>query len=225
MNITMIVILIFILRECPIMESSELKKTRGNSSRNNTSSRPTPSKFRTNVDLQTEERLRERWNQFMSERTKQVEFVSALSSPSQIYVIRDKDLYISCGLNRPLNGRLKISFMRLSSFSLLSVGTKLHTPDPRVEVINNESKVWTIRVRNVGAEDSGVYECILNTEPSIRESFKVTVIESHVHIVPSEPGKFELLMGLSIYVLNHLNSLNFEWLEYPDRHVPANLMD
>ena len=58
-----------------------------------------------------------------------------------------------------------------------------------MEVINTKSKVWTIKVRNVRSEDSGVYECILNTEPSLRESFSVTVIDSHVHIVPSEPGK------------------------------------
>ena len=192
----MYVVFIVILRECPIMEPSEIllsRNTDNNNNRNSTSSSKTlkfQPQVRTNVDLQTEERLRERWNQFMSERTKQIQFEAGLSSPSQIFVIRDKDLYISCGLNRPLNGRLKLSFMRLAGFSLLSVGTKLHTPDPRVEVINTKSKVWTIKVRNVRSEDAGTYECILNTEPSLRESFAVSVIDSHIHIVPSEPGKW-----------------------------------
>ena len=76
---------------------------------------------RTAVDLQTEERLRERWNLFMSERTKQLAFVDDLSSPEEVHVVAGKDLYLSCGFNRPLNGRLKISFMRLKDFQLLSV--------------------------------------------------------------------------------------------------------
>ena len=89
-------------------------------------------------DPRTERRLRERWDAFVRSRSSPVAIDPALSSPERVDAVAGKDLYLSCGLSRPLAGRLRISFLRLSDLNLLSVGRKMHTPDPRIEVLHSE---------------------------------------------------------------------------------------
>lgn len=141
------------------------------------------------LDLLTEERLRERWNKFMLERTRPMAFNNSITSPSQIHTVRDKSLFLSCGFNRELTGRLRISFMRIQDLNLLAVSKKLHSPDPRIEIINSPEspQIWTLKLNRMRASDSGLYECQLNTQPeTLRRIFNVSVIEARIHIEPAD---------------------------------------
>eukprot|EP00094_Tigriopus_californicus_P003829 TCALIF_03685-PA protein Name:"Similar to Dscaml1 Down syndrome cell adhesion molecule-like protein 1 homolog (Mus musculus)" AED:0.20 eAED:0.34 QI:0/-1/0/1/-1/1/1/0/379 len=141
------------------------------------------------LDLLTEERLRERWNKFMLERTRPMEFNNSITSPQQIHTVRDKSLFLSCGFNRELTGRLRISFMRIQDLNLLAVSKKLHSLDPRIEIINSleSPQIWTLKLNRMRASDSGLYECQLNTQPkTLRRIFNVTVIEARIHIQPAD---------------------------------------
>ncbi len=90
------------------------------------------------LDPRTERRLRERWDAFVESRSRPVAIDPALSSPEEVHAVAGKDLYLSCGLTRPLAGRLRISFLRLADLNLLSVGRRMHTPDTRIQVLHSE---------------------------------------------------------------------------------------
>ena len=142
------------------------------------------------MDSRTEQRLRDRWNAFMSERTKPVEFVMEHSSPRTVHAVEGKPLFLSCAFNRELTGKLRVSFMRIRDIALLSVGRKLHLPDPRIEVINKPEapRVWTLKLNEVRNTDAGLYECQLNTNPETkRVIFNVSVVATGIAISPPDP--------------------------------------
>ena len=95
------------------------------------------------------------------------------SSPLNLTYVEGQNVFISCSLNRPLrkDSRHKVSFLRLRDFGLLFVGSQRHNRDPRLEVSPSPDQIrreWTLQIRGARQNDSGIYECQLNTEPQSR---------------------------------------------------------
>ncbi len=72
------------------------------------------------------------------ERTRPVTVDPLLSSPSEVHAVAGKDLYLSCGLSRPLTGRARVSFLRLADLNLVrnlhrcsSRGSDYREPPPQ----------------------------------------------------------------------------------------------
>jgi hypothetical protein len=148
-----------------------------------------------------EERLRERWDEFMAAHSKPLAFDETLSSPASVAVVAGKDLRLTCGLTRPLTGRQRISFIRQSDTTasallgpeglalLLSVGESMNSQDARLEVrrTRDDPRVWTLTARAADSHDAGRYECQLNTLPNATSRFfDVVVVKSNVSILPAE---------------------------------------
>ena len=76
--------------------------------------------------MAAEQRLRDRWKAYLAEATKEIGFDAAASSPKRVTAITNRDLLITCAINRPLRGQLRLSFIRLRDFSLLFVGKQRH---------------------------------------------------------------------------------------------------
>jgi len=80
-----------------------------------------------NVDTKAiERRLRDRWKAFLAEATKEIHFNRSTSSPKNVTAIANRDLLITCTINRPIRGQYRLSFIRLKDFSLLFVGERRH---------------------------------------------------------------------------------------------------
>ena len=100
-------------------------------------------------------------------------FIFQTSSSLNLTYVEGQSIFISCSLNRPLrkDSSHKVSFLRLNDFALLFVGSRRHTRDQRIDVspaTDPIRKEWTLQVRNAKQNDSGVYECQLNTQPNSR---------------------------------------------------------
>ena len=80
-----------------------------------------------------------------------------------------RDTVVSCGsLTKPLRPPHTISFIRVSDFSLLFVGTARSIKDQRFQVLKNSDTQWSLQIKNLSLSDSGDYECQINTVPKIR---------------------------------------------------------
>ena len=76
--------------------------------------------------MAAEQRLRDRWKAYLAEATKEIDFDGVASSPTRITAITNRDLLITCAVNRPLRGQYRLSFIRLRDFRLLFVGKQSH---------------------------------------------------------------------------------------------------
>ena len=144
---------------------------------------------------ETEERLRARWNAFLAENSRQVDFDNATSSKPMITAVAGRDLLITCALNKPLRGQHRLSFIRLDDFSLLFVGQKRSIKDQRFQVLHNDGgpdeSVWSLKIQNVKVSDSGAYECQINTVPKpTSHVVRVEVVTGQIWIIPSDPRVF-----------------------------------
>lgn len=55
-----------------------------------------------------EEQLQTRWEAIVRERSKSLAFEPTLTSASKIHVVEGRDIFISCGFNKQLGGKLKV---------------------------------------------------------------------------------------------------------------------
>ncbi|CAB4058328.1 unnamed protein product [Lepeophtheirus salmonis] len=132
-------------------------------------------------------KLKERWNAFLEKRGREIAFDST-SSSLNITSVAGKDVYLTCALNKPIRGKYKISLMRLRDLNLLAVDKSLHTKDPRMEILKSslENRVWTLKIRDAVPEDSGLYECHLNSIPKSKTLLlSMTIIEGRIRILPT----------------------------------------
>ena len=134
--------------------------------------------------------MRERWNAFLAENSKALDFNNATSSKTKVTGIKGHDLLITCAVNKPLRGQHRLSFIRLNDFSLLFVGQKRSIKDQRFQVLHDkeDETLWSLQIRSLQNRDSGSYECQINTEPYHRSHVvQVEVNEGHIWIIPSDP--------------------------------------
>ena len=93
-----------------------------------------------------EARLKERWQAFLAETSKAMDFVNSTSTV--VDGIVGRDVMVTCALNKPLRRPHTLSFIRLDDFSLLFVGLNRSTKDQRFQVLKNNDRQWSLQVLN-----------------------------------------------------------------------------
>ena len=80
--------------------------------------------------------------------------------------------------------------MRKRDLHILTIDTTVYTNDDRFESVHpnqtrnpmerarfgEQSPDWVLKIRNSKVEDSGVYECQINTEPKRSKKYQLLVI-------------------------------------------------
>ncbi|KAL1509840.1 hypothetical protein ABEB36_004517 [Hypothenemus hampei] len=78
---------------------------------------------------------------------------------------------------RNLSYEKVVSWIRSKDIHILTSGSLTFASDYRFEVVHSDSNndFWGLRIRGVKVEDSGQYECQVNTEPKMSLAYKLTV--------------------------------------------------
>ncbi|CAG9772655.1 unnamed protein product [Ceutorhynchus assimilis] len=93
-----------------------------------------------------------------------------------IEAIEGQTVIIPCTVTN-LSREKVVSWIRSKDIHILSSGPHIFSSDYRFEVVHNDRNIdfWGLRIRGVKADDTGQYECQVNTEPKMSLAFKLTV--------------------------------------------------
>ena len=91
-----------------------------------------------------EKKLRERWEAFLAENSKAMDFSN--TTATVVNGIIGRDLVVPCTLNKPLRLPHTLSFIRLEDFSLLFVGLNRSIKDKRFQVLRHNDHQWGLQV-------------------------------------------------------------------------------
>ncbi|XP_050734193.1 zwei Ig domain protein zig-8-like [Eriocheir sinensis] len=84
--------------------------------------------------------------------------------------------FIPCIVNNL--GQRSVSWVRHHDIHVLTVGRFTFTNDDRFEVHHDDgSNEWLLRLRSPTTNDSGTYECQINTKPTITQLINLVVLE------------------------------------------------
>jgi len=101
----------------------------------------------------------------------------------------DPNVLVTVGQTAKLPCRVKnlfehytVSWIRAKDVSVLSVGHLTFSSDKRISVLEEpkprmSASDWSLTIANASVEDTGVYECQINTDPKINKKFYLTVKE------------------------------------------------
>lgn len=96
--------------------------------------------------------------------------------PTNILAIEGSNVILSCHIEN-LGDRMVI-WIRNSDLQILTAGLATFSSDNRFKV-NHENTIderdWSLLITNVKLEDSGLYECQINTEYKMKLNINLTV--------------------------------------------------
>ncbi|XP_066252684.1 zwei Ig domain protein zig-8-like [Euwallacea similis] len=97
-------------------------------------------------------------------------------STRDIEAIEGQTVIIPCTV-RNLSHEKIVSWIRMRDVHILTSGSHAFASDYRFEVVHSVSNedFWGLRIRGVKADDTGQYECQVNTEPKLSLAYKLTV--------------------------------------------------
>jgi len=117
-----------------------------------------------------------------------------ISAP-YIDIARSPNVSVSLGRTATLRCRTvnvvkkSVSWLRHKDVNLLSVGRYLYTKDARMKVMEDRGRGdWMLEIRNVKHSDAGDYECQVNTNPLLKHTVALSVVEPYTEILGDSPG-------------------------------------
>lgn len=99
-----------------------------------------------------------------------------LKVPTSIQAIEGSDVILSCYIEH-LNDKM-VFWIRNFDLQILTAGLTTFSSDLRFKVNHENSideKDWSLLISNVKAEDQGLYECQVNTEPKMKYNINLFV--------------------------------------------------
>ena len=67
--------------------------------------------------------------------------------------------------------------MRKKDLRILTMAFYTYTTDERIQPLHDEgSNEWVLKISNPTQQDSGIYQCQVNTEPKLSLAFNLLVI-------------------------------------------------
>merc|ERR1712126_220869 len=102
-----------------------------------------------------------------------------LPSARNLTVTEGEDASLPCRVKN-LFQHYTVSWIRASDVTVLSVGHLTFSSDERFSVLEIPrprlaASDWSLIVKNASVEDSGMYECQVNTDPKMNRKFHLTV--------------------------------------------------
>lgn len=99
-----------------------------------------------------------------------------LKVPTNVSAIQGSNVILSCRIENL--GDKMVFWIRNSDLQILTAGISTFSSDTRFKV-NHENAVdekdWSLLITNVRLEDSGLYECQINTEVKMKLNINLTV--------------------------------------------------
>ena len=76
---------------------------------------------------------------------------------------------------------MKVSWIRQRDLHVLTIGNVVYTSDARIAIKNvttpeSITVEWNLHIFPTRVEDSGIYECQINTEPKKSKAFHLDVV-------------------------------------------------
>ncbi|XP_068239907.1 zwei Ig domain protein zig-8-like [Palaemon carinicauda] len=124
-------------------------------------------------------------------------------TPSTV-VARTKDsAFLPCSVANL--GEKTVTWMRQRDLHILTAGILTYSADERFKVLHKKgSEEWTLQIKFAMREDSGVYECHVNSDPKISRHVKL-IVKDHSQLDPpwvfglpqttTDPGPLVLIEG------------------------------
>ncbi|XP_066948896.1 zwei Ig domain protein zig-8-like isoform X2 [Macrobrachium rosenbergii] len=124
-------------------------------------------------------------------------------TPSRV-VARAKDsAFLPCSVANL--GEKAVTWMRQRDLHILTAGILTYSADERFKVLHKEgSEEWTLQIKFATREDSGIYECHVNSDPKISRQVEL-IVKDHsqldspwVYGLPqttTDPGPVVLIEG------------------------------
>jgi len=117
-----------------------------------------------------------------------------LPSAVKIQVLSGQVSTLECRVTS-LSSHHTVSWIRLHDISVLTVGGLVFSSDPRIDVVSysrpgHSLGSWTLSIRDSRVEDSGTYQCQVNTEPTRRKTYTLEV-EDNTETIYGQPDKDE----------------------------------
>ncbi|XP_059081452.1 zwei Ig domain protein zig-8-like isoform X1 [Tigriopus californicus] len=101
---------------------------------------------------------------------------------TKVIVAADRIAILECRV-RNLDDRA-VSWIRKADIHILTMGKIVYTTDKRFSIEHSmASDNWILKLRNAQVDDSGIYECQINTEPKRSKAYLLQVVESNAKIV------------------------------------------
>ncbi|XP_071529954.1 zwei Ig domain protein zig-8-like [Panulirus ornatus] len=98
------------------------------------------------------------------------------ATPLKVRAYAGTNAFIPCIVNNL--GQRSVSWVRHMDIHVLTVGRFTFTNDDRFEVHHDDgSNEWVLKLRSPTVEDSGIYECQINTKPTITQLITLSVLE------------------------------------------------
>ncbi|XP_045128172.1 zwei Ig domain protein zig-8-like [Portunus trituberculatus] len=106
-------------------------------------------------------------------------------TPHRVYAYAGTTAFIPCVVNNL--GQRSVSWVRHHDIHVLTVGRFTFTNDDRFEVHHDDgSNEWLLRLRSPSANDTGIYECQINTKPTITQLIRLEVLEPRAVITAGQ---------------------------------------
>ncbi|XP_077514575.1 basigin-like isoform X1 [Amblyomma americanum] len=106
-----------------------------------------------------------------------VEYEHLLRSPNVRNVTTQlgQTMYLHCVVDSA-SDRM-VSWIRLRDFHLLTVGLTRYTSDERFQTVHMQfSNNWALQIRDAQLRDAGLYECLVNSDPPLRQVVSLRVV-------------------------------------------------
>ncbi|XP_042205792.1 zwei Ig domain protein zig-8-like [Homarus americanus] len=98
------------------------------------------------------------------------------ATPLKVRAYAGHTAFIPCLVNNL--GQRSVSWVRHQDIHVLTVGRFTFTNDDRFEVQHDDgSNEWVLKLRTPSVNDSGTYECQINTKPTITQLITLRVLE------------------------------------------------
>ncbi|XP_068247529.1 zwei Ig domain protein zig-8-like [Palaemon carinicauda] len=98
------------------------------------------------------------------------------ATPLHVKAYAGNPVIIRCIVNNL--GQRSVSWIRHQDIHVLAVGRFAFTNDERFDVQHDDgSNEWVLKLRSPTVNDSGTYECQINTKPTISQLISLTVLE------------------------------------------------
>ncbi|KAK2588738.1 hypothetical protein KPH14_001625 [Odynerus spinipes] len=102
--------------------------------------------------------------------------------PQNVTVAVGQFAVLSCRVENL--GNKTVSWMRMKDLRILTSMEATYTTDKRFAIVGKPN--WDLRIDPVQPEDTGIYECQVNTEPKIHRAVSLKVLDVQAKILGSE---------------------------------------